>query len=89
MKIQVCQGTRCMMNGSLHLYDQLNSLNELILLNPDDYLVESVEATPRKCEKACKRDPKFKNVVVCIDGVCHEDMKNVEVLEYVMDKIKK
>ena len=61
MKVKVCMGTSCVMNGAMHLYDQLASLNDLIDLNPEEYNIERLEVEAMKCQKICKNTDNFKN----------------------------
>lgn len=89
MKVEVCMGTNCMMNGSMELFDQLQSINELILQNPEAYSVESLEVEPRKCLKHCKKYDDYKHCTVLVDGHEVENMKGSELLEHVMNLIKK
>lgn len=88
MKIEVCMGTNCMMNGAMQLYDQLQSLNELIADNPDYYKVDEIIVEPTKCQKNCKLHEDYKDCTVIVDGHMVDDMKGTELLEYVMNTIK-
>lgn len=89
MRIEVCMGTNCMMNGSMELFDQLSSFNELIEENPEDYKVENLEVVPIKCQKNCKLEEEYKDVTIIIDGDLVHNLKGAELLERVMNTIKK
>lgn len=89
MKVEVCMGTNCMMNGSMELFDQLQSFNELITENPDNYKVDNLEVVPVKCLKNCKKHDDYKDCTIIVDGHEVDDMKGSELLEYVMNMIKK
>lgn len=89
MKVEVCMGTNCMMNGSMELFDQLQSINELILQNPEAYKVSGLDVQPSKCLKNCKKHEDYKDCTVVVDGHEVDDMKGPELLEYVMNLIKK
>ncbi|MDO4778837.1 MAG: hypothetical protein Q4A42_04690 [Tissierellia bacterium] len=86
MKVKVCMGTNCVMNGSMELFDQIASLNDLILANPEEYSVESIETEAIKCNKICKSDD-FKKCVVYVDDELL-DVKRSQVLENIMKRIK-
>lgn len=89
MKIEVCMGTNCMMNGSMSLYDQLHSIEELVMENPENYDFEPIEVEVAKCEKICKKYDEYKYCHVIIDGNSIEDKTNTELIEYIMNIIKK
>ncbi|NLW51941.1 MAG: hypothetical protein GXY87_01060 [Tissierellia bacterium] len=89
MKVKVCMGTSCVMNGAMHLYDQLISLNDLIDLNPEQYNIESLEVEALKCTKVCKKTENYKNCVVYVDDELISDMKTQFIVEHIMSIIKK
>lgn len=89
MKVSVCMGTTCMMNGAQRLYDQLTSLNEIISLNPEDYTVEELVVEPVKCQKECKKIENYSNCVVYIDGEQVRDLSKNVIVENIMKQIKK
>lgn len=90
MKIKVCMGTNCVMNGAMTLFDQLNSLNELIGANPDEYKIDAIELEAIKCQKVCKKHiGDYKNVVIYVDNEQITEKDPREVVEYIMNIIKK
>ncbi len=88
MKIEVCMGTNCMMNGAMQLYDQLQSLNEIIEANPEGYSVDHIEVNATKCHKICKAEEDYKDSLVIIDGERIPNMRGAALVEYVMNKIR-
>lgn len=87
MKIKICMGTNCVVNGAMDLYDQIESLNELIEENPEAYKVESLELEAISCTKDCKTET-HKQCVVYID----EKPVKLEaryLVEHIMDLIRK
>ena len=90
MEIKVCMGTNCVMNGAMTLFDQLNSLNELIAANPEAYNIDSIELDSTKCQKDCKKHiGDFKNCVIFVNDEKIIDKDPNEVVEYIMNIIKK
>lgn len=37
MKIKVCMGNNCVLNGAMEMWDQISSINELIEAHPENY----------------------------------------------------
>lgn len=89
MKIEVCMGTNCMMNGSMSLYDQLQSLEEIVKENPDEYIDEDMEINVMKCKKICKKYDNYKYCHVRVNDESIENKENREIVEYIMNLIKK
>lgn len=84
IKIKICTGSRCMMEGASTIYDVLEELIEEIAENHPEV---EIEIDNTKCRKYCKDDNKLVPVVQINEDVIFNASTQV-VMEKVMDLVK-
>ncbi len=89
MKIKVCMGNNCVLNGAMEMWDQISSINELIEAHPENYKIDRIELEPIKCQKICKTKADHITPLVIVDDQIIDDYENRLVMEHIMKLISK
>lgn len=87
MKVEVCLGARCSLLGGMNIYEQIDSLNEIVESNPDLYRNEHIEVEAVKCQEYCKT-PEKPNPIVIIDGEPVLKSSVEVIMSKVLEKLK-
>ena len=84
IKVEICTGSRCMMEGASTIFDILEDLSEEITERHPEIKIEIENA---KCRQYCKKDPGLVPVVE-INGEVVFNASTQVVMEKVMDLVK-
>ena len=84
IKVEICTGSRCMMEGASTIFDILEDLSEEITERHPEIKIEIGNS---KCRQYCKKDPGLVPVVE-INGEVVFNASTQVVMEKVMDLVK-
>ncbi len=84
IRVNICTGSRCMMEGASSIHDVLEELIEDIEKNNPEI---EIKIDNTKCKQYCKEDAKLVPVVQVNDEVIFNASTQV-VMEKVMDLVK-
>ena len=84
IKVEICTGSRCMMEGASTIFDILEDLSEEITERHPEIKIEIKNS---KCRQYCKKDPGLVPVVE-INGEVVFNASTQVVMEKVMDLVK-
>ena len=84
IKVEICTGSRCMMEGASTIFDILEDLSEEITERHPEI---KIEIENPKCRQYCKKDPGLVPVVE-INGEVVFNASTQVVMEKVMDLVK-
>jgi len=84
IKVGICTGSRCMMEGASTIFDILEDLSEEIIESHPEVKIEIGNSI---CKQYCKKDPTLVPVVE-INGEVIFNASTQVVMEKVMDLVK-
>ena len=89
MKVKVCVGSHCTLLGSMNILDQLDDLKEIIGEDLDNYNDEDLDVEAIKCLGFCKNTDSKVAPIVVIDGEPMYNATSQNVMEKIINKIRK